>query len=176
MLIIRNETFERSFFETKILLHFFRKFLLRNPTKEAFFYNWSLAHPNNPHLSCFHCHTPNGMVSKGKTVEMIFSFIPQDCGTFEEFYYFTIPLHNIQVTFLLVGFAREPKIYFDQNHLTLPSTLIGVDVHDSVILQNDENEKFWFKFGKFSMCTEGLTVEPLSGVLHPQEQLPIRYL
>jgi hypothetical protein len=136
---------------------------LKNPTKEAFFFNWQPAHIVNPHLSCYHCHTPNGVVAKGKTVEIVFSFIPQDCGVFEEFYYFTIPVHNIQETFLLVGVAREPKIYFDQSHLDLPPTVIGINVVRQVLLKNDENEKYSFKFGKLSMLSHGLSMQPTSG-------------
>ena len=147
---------------------------MKNPTKEEFIYTWQPAVKFSPELSCFHCHTPNGTLAKGKTAEMVFSFIPQACGIFEEFYFFHIPLRDIEAVFLLVGTAREPRIYFEKSHVALPPTVVGIDVTQNVMLKNEESEKYHFKFGKLPMMSDGLSIQPSQGFLEPNEVLPIR--
>lgn len=147
---------------------------MKNPTKEEFVFYWKAAPRGDQQISCFHCHTPNGKLSKGKSDEMIFSFVPQTWGVFEEFYFFHIPFKDIQVTFLLVGIAREPKVSFNESHLDLPSTVIGVEVSENIILKNYENEKYSFKFGKLPMLADCFKIEPKEGVLDVEESLQIK--
>ncbi|RZC43112.1 hydrocephalus-inducing protein -like protein [Asbolus verrucosus] len=151
-----------------------RKFYLKNPTKNAYFFEWQPALKIDPHLSCYHCHTSSGVVAKGKTVEMVFSFIPQDCGVFEEFFFFSIPVHKIRVTFLMAGIAREPKVFFDQVHIDLPSTVIGMDITKDVLINNAEMETYGFKFGKLPMLSEGLSIQPSRGFVKAKEAVPIK--
>lgn len=150
-----------------------RHFSLRNPTKEPFYFCWESARKSDPHLSCYHCHTPNGVIPKGKAIEIIFSFIPQEMGVFEEFYYFQIPAHQIKVTFLMAGIAREPRVYFESMNLDLPPTIVGIAVSKTILIKNEEKEAYNFKFGKMPMKSECISMEPLTGCLIPNQNFPI---
>lgn len=151
-----------------------KKFVLRNPTKESFLFNWTLANKSSSYVPFFHCHTTTGLLQKGKSLEMVFSFIPPNYGTFEEFYFFSILSSQVRVTFLLVGFAREPRVFFDLAYLELPNTVINSKVTSVVLIRNDELTPYRFKFNKLSNLPEGLCIDPFQGLVNSEDKITIR--
>lgn len=119
------------------------------------------------------------MVDKGKSVEAIFSYIPQTLGTHEAFYIFVIKKYDLKTNFLLVGEARNPKVYFEKPHVNLKPTVLGVETSDEVVLRNDDTTDFAFKIIKESLHSAGhlqqITVQPMKGHLNPHSAMSLRF-
>lgn len=117
---------------------------------------------------------------KDKMTEAIFSFEPQEFGTFEAFYNFYIPNFDENVLFLLVGMAREPCIYFNTPFVTMRPTIKGIDIKEQVYLINKENSDFRFRVLPESLFSEGrlfrIKMDPVKGVISSSSEIKFKYV
>lgn len=117
-------------------------------------------------------------MEKGKSAEAIFTFVPRTLGTYEAFYIFHIKKYDLTTNFLLVGEARNPKVYFEKPHVTLKPTVLEVAVEEDILLKNDDLMDFEFKINKESTYSQGhqqhIAVHPLQGVLKAHSVFLIR--
>lgn len=148
-----------------------------NPTNDSFTYKWEAVQTLDNDLSLFNCYTPNGTVDGNKLTEAIFSFMPNELGTYEKFYRFVIEKYELSTTFLMVGIAREPCVFFKSPHLNMKNTILGIEVTDQMNLRNNENFNLTFRFKKYSTYSEGrqqkLIVQPINGTLPANDEIPI---
>lgn len=155
-----------------------RTFNIINPTDEGFTYKWESLEATSRNLSLFNCHTQKGSVDGKKLTEATFSFIPNELGTFEKFYNFVIEKYELITTFLMVGTAREPCVFFSTPHVVLKNTIMGIEVTDFLYIKNNEQFPLNYHFKKYSTYSEGrqqkLIVQPLIGTLPANGELPIR--
>ncbi|KAI4465642.1 dlec1 deleted in lung and esophageal cancer 1 [Holotrichia oblita] len=155
-----------------------RKFNVINPTGESFNFQWKPSSTDNNNVSLFYCNTHTGSVARGKMAESSFTFIPEQHGTFESLYVFTIEKYNIKALFLLTAVARNPCVFFSSSNVSLKSTLVNVEVAETIILENKEDLSLNFQFIKSSLFTNDRTkkivVEPTHGTLAAKSKFPIR--
>ncbi|KAB0798017.1 hypothetical protein PPYR_09010 [Photinus pyralis] len=154
-----------------------RSFYVVNPTEQTLLYNWTEAFPSTSEVSLFYCCKPQGLIEKRKKASMTFSFMPPSTGTFEAFYIFSVDKHKLTKTFLMVGHAREPVVFFANPYLQIRPSVIGVDIIDSTCIKNNEDFEIDFKFEKESIYGDAhqqkLTVVPLKGNIGPHEEKKI---
>lgn len=118
-------------------------------------------------------------MAEGKSAEAVFVFTPIELGTFEAFFVFEIERYELKASFLMVGVAREPRIYFGRTHVELAPTTIGVAVTSDVKLINDEEEEeFRFRFIKESFVGDSgmqvVQIEPNCGILAPKSEYNLK--
>ncbi|KAF5288916.1 hypothetical protein FQA39_LY03795 [Lamprigera yunnana] len=158
-----------------------RSFNIFNPSRDSFMYTWKLAETLTNEVCLFHCHRPEGIIQKGKIGQAAFSFMPPHPGTFEALYVFSILKYNVSKLFLMVGFAREPKIHFSCSYLKIRPTVLSLQVSEYVLLQNEEDFEVDFKFQKESLFCDShlqqISVEPRIGILlpHGEQQIKITF-
>lgn len=103
--------------------------------------------------------------------------MPPSTGTFEAFYIFSVDKHKFTKTFLMVGHAREPNVFFDNPYLQIRPSVIGVDITQSTCIKNNEDFEINFKFEKESTYGDAhqqkLTVVPLKGEIGPYQEKKI---
>lgn len=79
--------------------------------------------------------------------------------------------------FLLVGHAHQPCVYFIGTGKVLKPTVIGIDVHDTVVLKNTEDIPLTYRIIKSSLYSEGrvhkISIEPTHGLLHAKSDTDI---
>lgn len=106
-----------------------------------------------------------------------FSLFPQKTGLFEALYNFKLEKYNINIPFLLVARVREAKVNFTSSNVYLKPTVLGIAVHDSVVLKNHEDVDIHFKIKKSSLYSEGrrqfVTVQPRDGCLKRKSETKI---
>lgn len=119
----------------------------------------------------FNCLHPSGTIPHGKHTEAVFTFSPQSFGTFETFYTFEVPQHNLTTSFLLFGVARKPKIHFEKPHINLKPGVLGIEITEEIKLKNDDSVSCHYKIHRESLFSpskeQSLSIEPLSGELQP---------
>ncbi|XP_074027129.1 hydrocephalus-inducing protein homolog isoform X2 [Leptinotarsa decemlineata] len=126
----------------------------------------------------FQCLTPSGCIQPGKKFDLIFNFTPQELGIFEERFVFSVDLNDFNAHIFVVGKCREPNIYFTKAHIDISATLWKRQSEETVILKNEEEMEFGFKFLKSSFYSEDheqhLTVLPVSEIVPPKSEVAIR--
>lgn len=142
-----------------------------------FTYKWDTVNLLEKSISLFNCYTPKGTVEGNKLTEAIFSFIPNELGTFEKFYQFVIERYELSTTFLMVGNAREPCVFFTSPHIMMKNTIMGIEVSEIVYLRNNETFDLNYRFKKYTMYCEGrqqkLDVRPSSGAIGANNEIQI---
>lgn len=155
-----------------------RKFNLINPRSRTLSFKWRASKNASNNISLFKCLTPDGAVTGGRMSEMVFSFLPNGLGTFEELYEFKADGDSEGGKILLVGRAKEPCVYFSQPLVDLRPTLVGINVSDHVGLINSEGEDYEFRILKDTLYTQGrehrLQMSPSKGYVKAGEELRIR--
>jgi len=135
------------------------RFLITNPVDIDYGFRWRCQHSgsnddlptvkkNSVEIGPFKCSTPHAVLQSGKKIEIVFEFNPHSLQIYESFWRFTIPEHGIDIPFLLVGRALEPRVTLDKNVLSMMPLLVGQTVKGQVVLRNDEDRKFNFSFRK----------------------------
>ena len=128
----------------------------------------------------FKCSTPRATLQSGKKIEVLFEFNPHALKIYESFWRFTIPEHGIDIPFLVVGRALEPRITLDKNVLSMMPLLVGQTVKGQVVLRNDEDRTFSFNFRKdvLENVNRAATVKvtPSSGSILPGEETTVTVL
>lgn len=166
------------FYKNKKYFYYCRKFNILNPTAENMFYKWIPIETNPNNTFYFNCLNLSGTLYRGSTTEAVFTFTPRVFGTFETFYTFELPQHNLSTKFLLHAIARKPKVYFDRPYLNLKPSVLGVEVNDEICLRNDDPISCKFRILKESLVSPGkshvLNVEPMAGELEPFSSTVIR--
>ncbi|XJO77830.1 hypothetical protein BDV3_002359 [Batrachochytrium dendrobatidis] len=154
-----------------------RRFYIVNPTAMSYEFMW---HPEvQGHTKFFKCLNSRGIVASNKKSEIVFEFTPESTEIKESLWIFTIPEHQIQVQFLLVGQAVEPKVYVDHTGINFKSVLVGRQVKEIANLINRENVSFSYSFSDISdeighQGTPILHVLPNSGIIPACSQVPIQ--
>lgn len=146
-----------------------KRFNILNPTLENYTYEWIPTPRCGSSVSNFSCLTQQGTIHRGRTVETVFRFDPQDFGDFQMFYTFHIPTYEDTVLFYLLGTVKKPCVYFTTPCIKIRPTILGIEVNDTAVLKNDERESMHFSICKESLYSEGklhkINIQPLSGNL-----------
>eukprot|EP00049_Salpingoeca_infusionum_P004740 m.82988 g.82988 ORF g.82988 m.82988 type:complete len:5086 (+) comp12709_c0_seq1:219-15476(+) len=160
------------------------EFTVLNPTETGYKFHWTcLSHPalstgSTIESGPFKCHTPSGACGPQQKHQVVFEFTPDSLDLIESFWQFEVPEQNHVVPFLLVGHAEEPRVSFDSVRLDLQPVQIGKTVTKTVVLQNQENSAFGFKFDalQLSIVNRGakLTVSPSSGRVEPNSSISLK--
>lgn len=163
-----------------------RRFYVVNPTNQNYTFNWemesegNLAGSKNP----FRCLTRHGQVQSGRKFEIVFDYTPEVDQLVETFWRFTIPDHNISIPILLVGSVSEPDIKLDTSHINFNAVLVGRRDKRTAYLINNELLPFNFTIDRsvfqasnsFGDAKPILDIVPSSGVVRPEEKLPLKIL
>ncbi|XP_067007991.2 hydrocephalus-inducing protein [Anabrus simplex] len=103
-----------------------KEFFMINPTQSNYSFIWkNIDGIKTKPVSPFQCITPEGRVESGKQTTIQFSFMAEDIGTFESFWNFCIPKHNIEVPFMVIATVTEPAVMFVGAHIDLNPTIQG---------------------------------------------------
>ncbi|KAK5646871.1 hypothetical protein RI129_005335 [Pyrocoelia pectoralis] len=156
---------------------FCRSFYVVNPSEKNLSYKWTEAFPSTSEVSLFYCFKPQGLIERRKKANMTFSFMPPATGTFESFYVFSVDRHSATKTFLMVGHAREPVVFFTSSFIQMRPTVLGLDIIDTTCLKNNEDFEIDFKIIKESIYGDAhqqkLTVTPMKGIVQPHQEKKI---
>lgn len=149
-----------------------RRFYVMNPTNISYAFEWRCE--DGPGSNPFRCNTTKGIVESGRKFEMIFEFTPeQDQSIVESFWRFEITDHDINLPVLLVGSVAEPEVKLDRSNIKFEALMLGRQHTEKVFLVNTEHIPFSFQIDKSSIQSGGIEVKPLSGVVGPEQRLPI---
>lgn len=161
------------------MLKIFRHFYAINPTDCDYSFSWLNVTQIQPDIvQSLHCTVTDGTIQAGRQKLMEFVFVSQCPGTFEYFWKFCIPQHDIEMVFLFVIMAQEPVMYFLSNNLIMPPTSVGATVTGSVTLVNEDDISSDFFFQSESLYSEGrlnsLKVQPMSGKIGPKTEMSFK--
>jgi hydrocephalus-inducing protein len=112
---------------------------------------------------------------------MVFEYTPDSVGEHESIWIFRIPAENITQHFLVVGRVNEPNVLFETGKIKFGPLLLQGKNRETVQLINQEHIPFSFNFAKESVkgspdYGDSLRVNPISGVVPAQSQIPIEIL
>ncbi|XP_046998415.1 hydrocephalus-inducing protein homolog [Schistocerca americana] len=154
------------------------KFDILNPTEKNFHYFWHrLSESVSEKEFPFHCDTVSGWLASGHKTTASFSFLSEEVGIFESFWYFCVPELETEIPFLLVGTVTEPCVHFANTNLQFDSTFTSVKTSVTTHLVNCETVPIMFKFDSYSLyCDQNLEhviVKPMCGQILPDSDLLI---
>eukprot|EP00698_Gefionella_okellyi_P022526 TRINITY_DN7486_c0_g1_i1.p1 TRINITY_DN7486_c0_g1~~TRINITY_DN7486_c0_g1_i1.p1 ORF type:complete len:4186 (-),score=1237.39 TRINITY_DN7486_c0_g1_i1:99-12656(-) len=152
------------------------RFFVVNPTSIQYEYNWE-CEDDPGSLQPFRCVNRKGIVSAGKKAEMVFEYTPEKTTLQESFWRFRIPSQKIEVPFLLVGKASEPRVDLDRARVAFRPLLLKSKATEMFFLTNAEHIPFAFQFDAASFASEGqpaLTVSPMSGTVPSNGKIAIQ--
>ncbi|XP_033221021.1 hydrocephalus-inducing protein homolog [Belonocnema kinseyi] len=152
-----------------------KNFNLVNPTMDDYNFSWSdRTNHQMKDVPNFHCRTMEGIVQRGKRLNVSFTFHAEDVGTFESFWLFKIDKYKLETLFLIVAHVIEPEAYCLPVHLQMNATALGWKVSDKLTIVNREDFELPFKILTESLYSEGrfhtLIIKPMSGILIPNSE------
>lgn len=126
----------------------------------------------------FNCKNRTGTIRPRKKYRITFYFTPQEMGSFEEFFIFTLEEQKYMQAILVAGICREPRVSFARPHIPMEPTVLGVESTSIVKLKNGENIPLQFSFKPESLtCSRNerrLHVTPMSGEIQPDSSQRIK--
>jgi hydrocephalus-inducing protein len=159
-----------------------KRFMAVNPTSQGYEFEWEEVPDEHKKLKpMFKCTTTKGLILSGKKFEMIFEYTPDNVGEHESFWLFKVPSEKIVQHFMVVGRVAEPNVLFETGKIKFGPLLLEGKNRETVNIINQEQIPFSFNFSKESVkgspeFGDSLRVNPMSGVVAPQSQLPIEIL
>ena len=121
--------------------------------------------------------TAHGVLKAGKKIEIIVEFVPLTLQVTESFWKLCIPEHNIDVPFMIVGRALEPRVSSNKNVIQMMPLLVGQTLKQTFVLRNDEDTPFRFNWRQSVIdnlhVAAAIKIEPIKGSIPANGTLPI---